>query len=186
MEKKARIITAAIDLFYESGLSIPASKIAKHAGVSNGTLFNYFETKQLLIDGVYYSIAAKTFDVLKESFKGDILKEQLFSAWISLAEHSMADPKSFYVSGLIRQSEAFSESTRLATDNLFELIIAQVSQARQKYADPMSTVLLCEIATSQLRAVITYIIRNQLSAEDAHKNLCASFEMYWRGTYYLE
>jgi AcrR family transcriptional regulator len=54
--KNAKIIEAAIKLLAEQGAAVATAKIAQQAAVSNGTLFNYYPTKQALLDGVYLSI----------------------------------------------------------------------------------------------------------------------------------
>jgi AcrR family transcriptional regulator len=50
------ILSAAMALFCDEGVSVSTARIAQEAGVSNGTLFNYFPTKQALIDALYSSI----------------------------------------------------------------------------------------------------------------------------------
>ncbi|HAA53853.1 MAG TPA: hypothetical protein DCE42_03820 [Myxococcales bacterium] len=46
--KNEVLIQAAREIFLERGFSVPTSEIAKHAGVSEGTLFKRFETKERL------------------------------------------------------------------------------------------------------------------------------------------
>lgn len=56
-EKEIAILEAALRLFVEKGFhAAPTSKIAKAAGVSNGTLFHYFKTKDILIRELYFWI----------------------------------------------------------------------------------------------------------------------------------
>ncbi len=50
------ILSAAMSLFRDEGVNVSTARIAREAGVSNGTLFNYFPTKQALIDALYISI----------------------------------------------------------------------------------------------------------------------------------
>ena len=52
-DRQKQIIAAAIPLLLDEGVSVPTARIAKVAGVSNGTLFNAFPTKQDLIDAIY-------------------------------------------------------------------------------------------------------------------------------------
>lgn len=57
MDKREQILASALTLFVEFGFhGTPTSKIAKEAGVSNGTLFHYFATKEELIRELYISI----------------------------------------------------------------------------------------------------------------------------------
>jgi AcrR family transcriptional regulator len=52
LEKRSAILEAAAHVFVAEGLSAPTAGIAKAAGVANGSLFIYFETKaDLLIIG---------------------------------------------------------------------------------------------------------------------------------------
>jgi AcrR family transcriptional regulator len=53
VDRKQQIIAAATKLFLEAGVGVSTARIAKAAGVSNGTLFNAFATKQILIDAIY-------------------------------------------------------------------------------------------------------------------------------------
>jgi len=52
-DRKQQIIAAATRLLLEEGVGVSTARIAKAAGVSNGTLFNAFPTKQTLIDAIY-------------------------------------------------------------------------------------------------------------------------------------
>jgi len=58
------ILAAALTLFRDEGVSVSTARIAKAAGVSNGTLFNYFPTKQALIDALYTSIKSELAEAL--------------------------------------------------------------------------------------------------------------------------
>ena len=50
MNKREKIFSTALNLFVEHGFhGTPTSKIAKEAGVANGTLFHHFNTKEDLI-----------------------------------------------------------------------------------------------------------------------------------------
>lgn len=57
MDKQTRLIETSIRLFHEKGFhGTPTSLIAKEAGVANGTLFQYFRSKENLILQAYNSI----------------------------------------------------------------------------------------------------------------------------------
>ena len=49
--KKSQIIQAALDLFVERGYNgTKTSQISKRAGISEGLLFHYFPTKEILLE----------------------------------------------------------------------------------------------------------------------------------------
>ncbi len=57
MTKSDKILEAALKLFITDGFhGTPTSKIAKEAGVANGTLFHYFSTKEILISELYLNV----------------------------------------------------------------------------------------------------------------------------------
>ncbi|MER6176563.1 helix-turn-helix domain-containing protein [Streptosporangium sp. NPDC001681] len=53
-----KLKSAAVEVFQERGLSVPLEEIAQRAGVSIGTLYNRFESRQELIDVVVPDLAA--------------------------------------------------------------------------------------------------------------------------------
>lgn len=54
MDKRERILKAALKLFNTYGFdNTPTARISKEAGVATGTLFNYFDTKEKLINNLY-------------------------------------------------------------------------------------------------------------------------------------
>ncbi|MFZ4874950.1 TetR/AcrR family transcriptional regulator [Janthinobacterium sp. Mn2066] len=53
-----RLRIAALDMFHERGLDVPLEEIAQRAGVSIGTLYNRFGTREALTDAVMADIAA--------------------------------------------------------------------------------------------------------------------------------
>jgi AcrR family transcriptional regulator len=59
-KKKTAIARTAVRLFTERGFhGTPTSLIAREAGISNGTLFHYFPTKEELINSAYYEIKSR-------------------------------------------------------------------------------------------------------------------------------
>ena len=68
---RARVVTAAREMFAEHGVDVAMADIARHAGVSNGTLYNRFPARQDLIEAVFID---------------------RLEALAALAEHSAADP----------------------------------------------------------------------------------------------
>jgi AcrR family transcriptional regulator len=50
---RARLLAAARELFAAHGLDVPMADIARHAGVSNGTLYNRFARREDLVEAVF-------------------------------------------------------------------------------------------------------------------------------------
>ncbi len=85
MDKKDKIIEAALKLFVENGFHGTAtSKIAQEAGVANGTLFQYFKTKDELVMALYVSVKENMAEYIeKNTAKSDNVKEVMKSQFLS-------------------------------------------------------------------------------------------------------
>src|SRR5271170_4450457 len=81
-ERRSAIISAAIRVIAAQGLGAPTATISKQAGVSNGSLFTYFETKADLLNQLYVGLktemGAAALDGLP--IDGDI-REQMLHVW---------------------------------------------------------------------------------------------------------
>ena len=55
-DKRSAILAAATRVIVTQGLSAPTMGIAKEAGVANGSLFTYFETKADLFNQLYLEL----------------------------------------------------------------------------------------------------------------------------------
>jgi AcrR family transcriptional regulator len=58
-DRRSAIMSAAIRVIASQGLGAPTATIAKEAGVSNGSLFTYFETKADLLNRLYVELKAE-------------------------------------------------------------------------------------------------------------------------------
>src|SRR4051812_40089626 len=72
MDKQKEILASALKLFVENGFhGTPTSKIAKEAGVANGTLFHYYPTKDDLIISLYISIKLQMASSIEKQVASD-------------------------------------------------------------------------------------------------------------------
>jgi AcrR family transcriptional regulator len=68
-DRRNAILDAATRVFAERGLSAaPTSEISKQAGVAEGTLFTYFNTKDGLINALYREIKLELADAMMSDF----------------------------------------------------------------------------------------------------------------------
>src|SRR6266446_3619898 len=67
-EKRNAILAAAIELIAEQGLSVPTSQIAHVAGVAEGTLFTYFETKDRLLNDLYVELKLEELEEMTRDY----------------------------------------------------------------------------------------------------------------------
>jgi AcrR family transcriptional regulator len=111
MEKKDKIIKSAIELFGVNGfLATPTSKVSRNAEVSNGTLFHYFPSKDVLIDECYQNCQQKLQAHLSEmlDFK-EPLKEIIRGMWFHSIMWSLENYPDFLYMQKYRHSFYFDD-----------------------------------------------------------------------------
>lgn len=80
--KREAIIAAATRVIVAQGLSAPTAGIAKEAGIANGSLFTYFETKSELFNAVYLELKLEMACAVVDGFRErDDLRKQVFHVW---------------------------------------------------------------------------------------------------------
>jgi len=86
---------AAVDLFSTQGFhGTPTQQISERAGVSAGTLFRYFRTKEELIDSLYASIHRALGDAVDEAIRpGQSVEEQILNVKRQVLRWMFANPK---------------------------------------------------------------------------------------------
>ena len=87
MNKREQIISSSIEVFVEYGFhGAPITKLIKSIGVSNGTFFYYFKTKEELITAIYVEIKKELYAsiYIDESSSVPIKKglRELWKNWV--------------------------------------------------------------------------------------------------------
>ncbi|TIX50930.1 TetR/AcrR family transcriptional regulator [Alteraurantiacibacter aquimixticola] len=81
-EKRSAILSAATCVIAAQGLGAATAAIAKEAGVSNGSLFTYFETKADLLNQLYVELKSEMSSAALDQLpaEGDV-RAQAFKVW---------------------------------------------------------------------------------------------------------
>src|SRR5271154_5489940 len=93
-DKRAAIISAATRVIASQGLGAATAAIAKEAGVSNGSLFTYFETKADLLNQLYLELkTGKASAVLQGLPARAELRDQVFHVWSNWMDWAVSSPE---------------------------------------------------------------------------------------------
>src|SRR5580700_9255275 len=94
-DKRNAILDAATRLFAERGLTAaPTSEISKRAGVAEGTLFTYFETKSDLINALYRAIKFELADAMMSGFpRKKSIRARLRHVWDGYVNWGRTNPE---------------------------------------------------------------------------------------------
>ena len=96
-DKRAAIVQTAIRLFTERGFyGTPTSMIALESGVGNGTLFNYFPTKEILINSVYHEIKERFGACLSTGVSDEkTIDDKAWRIWCNMIRWGVDNPNEF-------------------------------------------------------------------------------------------
>src|SRR5258708_3848916 len=161
-DKQKAILDAAIAVFSERGFwNTPTSLISKTAGVADGTLFNYFETKDALINEVYLEIKR---ELAAELFPGlsayETLQDKMRHIWNHYVDWGVRNPDKFKVLHQISESfELDAEVLSRTTEPFAEIDqMARESIAKGEFRDyPMEylTAMIDSQAVMTIRFITT-------------------------------
>lgn len=96
-DKRDDIIRAALELIAEHGFhGAPMALIAEKAGVGAGTIYRYFESKDILIVELYRELEEKLISALREGFPADkSLRERFLHIGTTLLRYCISNPLYF-------------------------------------------------------------------------------------------
>lgn len=94
-DKRDEIIRAALELIAEHGFhGAPMAMIAKRAGVGAGTIYRYFESKDVLIREIYAGLEGQVLAAIRESYP-EGLQERFLHICRYLIRYFLASPQEF-------------------------------------------------------------------------------------------
>ena len=178
-EKRSAITAAAARVIAAQGLGAPTALIAREAGVSNGSLFTYFDTKADLLNQLYVELktemAAAAFGGLP---RGSDTREQIRHMWVHWLHWAVAHPdKRRALAHLTVSDEIVADSRQVggrASAGIAQLVDRSRATGPMRDA-PLDFVLTLMNATAE--ATMDFMIRDPANAE-AH---CATaFAAVWR------
>lgn len=180
--KRKHIIETAMKLFNEHGFhATPTSKIAKESQVSVGTLFNYFEHKEDLIQAIYIDIKLHSKKEFFRTLTNDLSDHDLFqSMWRSVVKWGIKYPEEFKYMNLYTHSifkkqhneKDLTESYQKLTDAIVKVMPNSLICC--KY--PQFSLLYLNNA---FQATTEFILNNNV--EDCDDFIDTSFDLFWKG-----
>lgn len=179
--KQEQITSATIKLFSSEGLAVPTAKIAKEAGVSNGTLFNYHSTKQDLYNNLYLEIKEDMAPPILRGLSPEFsTKETLWGAWRGYASWAKENPLRQQVYILLKTSRVLSQDTIDKTDELFQFFYDKMEQGvKEGDLKEIPSHYLCELAVAHLNTALAYAEAQEMNEVSFDHHVKASFDMFW-------
>jgi AcrR family transcriptional regulator len=177
-DKRNAILSAATEVFAERGLAAATSAISHSAGVAEGTLFTYFNTKDELINALYRAIKLELADAMMSDFpRRASLRVRLRHVWDRYAGWGMANPVQHKVLQQIMVWSGLTEESKCAGTAPFLEIekMARDAVAQHLFLDrPLE--FIAATLSAMADTTIEFMRRSPKQA-DMYRD--AGFEMLW-------
>ncbi|MCT4613212.1 MAG: TetR/AcrR family transcriptional regulator [Clostridia bacterium] len=184
MNKRDIILQTSLKLFNEYGFhGTPTSKIAKEAGVSNGSLFNYFPTKVELINTLYLEIKTDLSAYIKKNYNEELdFKEKIKQVWVGLVLWGIENPDKF------KFKESFSHSTYIDAmmlekiEETFKFAYEVFLEGfNENYFIDADKRLISEWIYNSSKTCIKYVTQNDLKGPNKEKAIEDSYKILING-----
>lgn len=133
MSKKQNIIQAASELLVRKGLhATPMSAIAEAANVGMGTIYNYFSTKEMLINAIYIDIKHQEKVLLAGQDTEQPVRVQLEHSYLLVTEFYLKNPIFFQFIDQLQHSPIITEESRQEGYKAIEPIIEILERGQKE------------------------------------------------------
>src|ERR1700733_11239993 len=119
-EKRTAILEATAEVVAMLGVSAPTAKIAKEAGVAEGTLFTYFANKDELLNRLYLELKMDLRDAMMVGYPaGKSLIERMRHVWVRYVGWGSANPAKRKAVRQLAVSDRITEESKKLTGDAF-------------------------------------------------------------------
>jgi AcrR family transcriptional regulator len=131
-DKRNAILAAATEVIAEQGLGAPTARIAKMAGVAEGTLFTYFESKDALLNTLYLDIKSHMREVMMEGYpKNGTVQNRARHVWQKYVDWGVAFPQKRRAMAQLAVSDRLTEHSRAIAETTMDFIERDAAQAER-------------------------------------------------------
>ena len=178
-DKRNAIIVAAARIIVSQGLSAPTAMIAQEAGVANGTLFTYFETKADLFNKLYLELKTGMASAIVEGLPAEAeLRDQVFHIWSNWMSWSVAHPEKRRALTQLHVSDDITPATRAAASKTMASVAELLERSRAN--GPLRKVpmgFVVSLLNSLAEATMDFMLHDPTNAK---KHCKVGFEALWR------
>ena len=180
-EKRQAILAAATENVAALGTGAPTAKIAQAAGVSEGTLFTYFATKEELLNQLFLQIGADLQQTLSSSFpKKGRPRERMQRLWDALIQWGSSNPVRHKALRQLKVSDRVNDESRQCSSEHFAKLRKMVEETLVEHMEPERMPFYIGIVLNGLADITVEAIA--ASPKDYEHFRQAGFDLYWKGT----
>lgn len=178
-DKRSAILAAATRIVVQDGLSATTAGIAKEAGIANGSLFTYFETKTELFNQLYIELKRELAEASLHRYPGDAnLKEQLYHVWRNWSEWAVSNPEKRKALAQLNVSGEISQESRVLGAKAMTPVFDVVEKCRTMGAlRKVSSAFAGALINGAAEATMDFMAQDPANAR---KHCKAGFDAIWR------
>ena len=178
-DKRAAILEAATEVVAVLGVSAPTAKIAKGAGVAEGTLFTYFANKDELLNQLYVELKTDLRDAIMAGYpSGGSLIDRCRHLWDRYVGWGSAHPLKRRAMRQLAVSDRITEETRKLVGDAFAEVndmMRECSASGAMRSQPPAFV--SGIMSAIADTTMDFIAREPAQAKRYTK---AGFDAFWK------
>jgi AcrR family transcriptional regulator len=178
-DKRAAIMSAAARVIAAQGLGAATATIAKEAGVSNGSLFTYFDTKTDLFNHLYLDLKSDMGAAALGGLPADAdPREQMWHMWSGWLRWATTNPEKRRALAQLQVSDEIAGPTHQSAGQAMAGIAGILERSRENGPmrdEPLTFVVTLLNAVAE--ATIDFVLHDPENA-DAHGR--AGFDALWR------
>lgn len=177
-DKRDAILASAIELVAAMGTGAPTAKIARQAGVAEGTLFNYFPDKDALLAATFLDLEGELARTLFEGVPAaSEPRERIRHVWDRLIDWSMANPVRLKALRQLKVSDRIGAESRRCGEAFFADFMAMLDEALAGPAERLSIDFIGAVLNALAEITLDFIAREP---GRYHHYRALGFETFWR------
>ena len=182
-DKKTAIMDAALKLFTERGFhGTSTAEISKEASIATGTLFNYFPTKEDLINSLYFEVKGQLSQSMgKEIEAQNTFQDKLRKIWSNLIKWGVDNQEEFLFVGQFCSSPYITKFTREEVMKEYVFLHDLVNQGIKTGVIRDFSAELTIAMFYQASRVVVNLILDSDSSQNKNKFIEDGFQIIWEG-----
>lgn len=168
-EKRKSILSAAAQVVAELGISAPTSRIAKEAGVAEGTIFTYFSNKDVLFNQLYLELKKEIASELMTNFPlGKELPEKVRHVWMTYVYWAVNNRSKRKTMQQLGVSNYISDETSQLTHEFLSEIYSML-QELSDHEKQVSPEFITAVMTSFSETTVDFMMQYPTKADEYAK-----------------
>ncbi|HEY9777789.1 MAG TPA: TetR/AcrR family transcriptional regulator [Planktothrix sp.] len=179
-EKRARLLSAATEVFAKNGLTASTASITSAAGMAEGTLFIYFKGKDELINELYAELKQELGEAMLRDYPGkESIQSRFKHVWDRLIDWGMENPDKLSTVHKIKVYEGLRPEVRDSLHAKFGEVHAlwQTAQKEGIFQDVPHEFVMA-VLSAQAETAIVFMKQDPKGAATYKEK---GFEMFWSG-----